>query len=125
MNWFYLQMLELHKVLAWCSVLIFAVRGLAAQFGLGWAKDSRLLLMIFGVNMLLAVTGLSLWGLLHFSPLRDSWLTVKLLVLVAYALCAHWALGSGEFHVPAYMAALMLLAYAIALSATRQPLLGL
>lgn len=128
MDWFYTGMSDMHATLAWCSVLLFAARGLAVQFGIAqldeWATDSRVLLLIFGVNMLLAVSGLSLLALLYSAPQRESWLMLKLLVIAAYALCAHWALGHGPLHWPAYLAALALLAYALALSFTRAPLLG-
>jgi uncharacterized membrane protein SirB2 len=125
MDWFYLQMIELHRVLAWCSVLFFLARGLIFQFGDAWAEramDGRIQLLVFGVDMLLTISGLSLWVLLHFNPLRDGWLMAKLLALLAYTLCAHWAMGRGEFRILGYVAALLLLAYMMGVSITRQAL---
>jgi len=120
-----LQMGEIHVLLAWCSVLLFLVRGMAHQLGAAWSTDSRLLTLVFAVNMLLAVTGLSLWVLHFLNPMRDGWLMAKLLAMVAYAACAHWAVGQGEFRGLGYLAALALLAYMMAVSITRSPWLGL
>jgi uncharacterized membrane protein SirB2 len=120
-----LQMGEIHVLLAWISVLIFLARGLAYQFDLQWSTDSRLLLMVFGVNAMLAVTGLSLWVLHFLHPMRDTWLLAKLLAMVAYAGFAHWALGRGEFRSLGYLSALLMLAYMMGVSITRSPWLGL
>ena len=126
MDWFYTQMLQLHVVLAWCSLGLFLLRGLAYQFGAAWAKEGQVLIIVFGVNTLLAVTGLSLWSLIHFNPLtRDPWLLLKLLALGGYFASGHWAMGRGEFRLLGFLIALALMAYMMALSLTRQPLLGL
>ena len=49
----------------------------AAAHGVGgqWALDSRLSVLVFGIDLLMTITGLSLWALLYMNPfLRDSWL---------------------------------------------------
>lgn len=123
---FDLQMSEIHVLLAWCSVALFLVRGLAFQLGGQWALDSRLSVLVFGIDLLMTITGLSLWALLALNPfLRDSWLLVKLIALVAYTVCAHWAMGRGEFRSLGYLLALLSLAYMLACSITRSPWLGL
>jgi len=123
------QMAEIHVLLAWFSVLTFLVRGLAFQFGAPWAMDERLRTLVFGADVLMTVTGLSLWALLYLNPLQgDSWLLAKLLALVAYTVCAHWAMGSsgpGEFRLLGYLLALLALAYMMGTSITRSPWLGL
>ena len=120
-----LQMSQIHALLAWCSVAFFLVRGLAFQLGVGWAMDSRLRILVFGIDALLTVTGLSLWALLYLNPLRDGWLMAKLLALVAYTVCAHWAMGGSEFRALGYGAGLLMLAYMMGVSNTRNPWLGL
>ena len=88
MTWFYTQMVQWHVLLAWCSVALFFARGLAFQFGTARlqaiATDARLLVLVFGVNACLLMTGLSLWGLIGYHPIRDEWLGIKLLALVGY-----------------------------------------
>lgn len=125
MDWFYTQMVQMHTILAWCSVALFFSRGLAFQLGAEWAGSSMGNLVAFGVNMLMVVSGLSLWALLHFNPLRDDWLLCKLLAVTAYGLCAHWSMSEGRISLPGYLGALVMLAYAMAVSITRLPLLGL
>lgn len=123
MTWFYTGMLEWHVMLAWCSVGIFFVRGLLFQFGTPRlqeiAKDPRLMVVVFGVNTCLVVTGLSLWGSLGYNPLRNTWLGVKLLALVGYAVCGHWAMSQQRLHLLGYLTALALLALAMDLSFSR------
>ena len=124
MDWFYTQMVQMHVVLAWCVFGLFLSRGLGAQLGMQWPFDDRLRTLVFGAHFLLVISGLSLWNLLGFNPRYDPWLAAKLLALVAYYFIGHWALTPGRFSLPAYLVALLLLAYVMAVSATRQLLLG-
>ena len=122
------QMGQIHALLAWASVALFLVRGLAFQFGARyavWAMDTRLQTLVFGIDLLLTITGLSLWGLLYLNPMRDAWLGAKLLALVAYTVFAHAAMGKSEFSILSYVAALLMLAYMMAASITRSAVLGL
>ena len=50
--------------------------------------DSRVRVLVFGLYVLLGVTGLSLWGLRHYDPLTDAWMAAKLLGL-AFAVSAY------------------------------------
>ena len=125
MDWFYSQMVFIHSLLAWCSLTLFLIRGLAFQFGAEWSMDVRLRAVVFGVDTMLTVCGLSLWGSIGYSLTRDTWLTAKLLALVGYTVCAHWAMGRGEFRLLGYLLALLQLAYMMGVSITRSPWLGL
>ncbi|MBT9491002.1 MAG: SirB2 family protein [Paucibacter sp.] len=122
---FNFQMGQIHALLGWFSVAMFLVRGLAYQFGLAWSLDVRVRTLVFGIDLLLTITGLSLWVLLYLNPLRDGWLLAKLLALAAYTVFAHMAMGSQRFHWPAYLGSLLLLAYMLGVSVTRSPWLGL
>ena len=123
MTWFYTQMVQWHVLLAWCSVALFFTRGLMFQFGTPrlreLAKDARLMVLVFGVNACLVVTGLSLWGSIGYHPIRDSWLGIKLVALVGYLVCGHWAMSQARLHVLGYLTALALLALAMDLSFSR------
>lgn len=121
-----IQMAEIHAVIAWATVVLFLLRGLAAlQFGLDWAMDARVRVMVFAMHFLLVITGLSLWALRYYSPLRDGWLLAKLVALVAFAGCAHWAMGRAKFDPLGYLAGLLVLGYVMAVSISRSPWLGL
>jgi uncharacterized membrane protein SirB2 len=124
MSWFYSQMQDMHILLAWCSVALFLVRGLALQFKAEWPLDIRLRALVFGVNFLLVIAGLSLWGSLNYNPLVHTWLLAKFIAIAAYMACVHWAMGREEFSPLAYVAGLLLLAYVMAVATTREPLLG-
>lgn len=124
MDWYYLQMREMHALLAWVSVGFFLARGLAFQFQMQWPMDVRVRTLVFGCDFLLTICGLSLWGLLQFNPVYQAWLGMKLLALVGYTVAAHWAMGRGEFRVIGYVLALLLLAYMMAVSYLRDPWLG-
>lgn len=125
MSWFYSQMQDMHILLAWCSVALFLVRGLALQFKAEWPLDVRLRALVFGVNFLLVIAGLSLWGSLNYNPMVHTWLLAKFIAIAAYMACVHWAMGRGEFSLLAYLAGLLLLGYVMAVAITREPLLGL
>lgn len=128
MTWYYSQMIQWHVLLAWCSVGLFFTRGLLFQFGTpvlqNIAKDARLMVLVFGVNACLVVTGLSLWGSIGYNPVRDWWLGVKLVALIGYAVCGHWAMSQARLHLLGYLTALALLALAMDLSINRQLLPG-
>lgn len=123
MPWFYSQMVEWHALLAWCSVALFFSRGLLFQFGTlrlqELSRDARLMVLVFGVNACLVVSGLSLWGSLGYNPINEPWLGVKMLALIGYWACGHWALTQNRLHVLGYLAALLMLALAMALSYNR------
>ncbi len=123
MTWFYSQMVQWHVLLAWCSVGLFFTRGALFQFGTPrlqeLAKDARLLVLVFGVNACLVVTGLSLWGSIGYNPVRDTWLGIKLVALVGYVACGHWAMSQQRLHLLGYGTALALLLLAMDLSIHR------
>ena len=124
MNWFYTQMTDWHVGLAWVSFGLFLVRGLIWQIGAPWSeaisKDGRVLVLAFGVNTLLIVSGLSLWVNMHYNPMRSTWLLVKLIALVGYFVCGHWSMGQGRFHQVGYAMALACMGLMMFVSYTRQ-----
>lgn len=118
------QMADIHALLAWCALLLFLLRGLSFRFAFLRDIDLQLRVIAFCVYVLLVVTGLSLWVLRHFNPLRDWWLLAKLLALAGYLATAHWAVGRGPFRLLGYLAALLLFAYMMWVSILRSPGLG-
>jgi len=123
-GWFYTQMSDWHAGLAWVSFGLFLVRGLIWQIGAPWSekisKDGRLMVLAFGINTLLIVSGLSLWVNLHYNLFRSPWLMVKLIALVGYFVCGHWSMGQGRFHQAGYVMALGFMALMMVASINRQ-----
>ncbi|GAB3100887.1 SirB2 family protein [Aestuariicella hydrocarbonica] len=75
-----------HIALASVSVAFFALRALWAQQGkldhvTAWVKRLPHL-----IDTLLLLTGLSLIALTHITPTDNSWLALKLMLLIAYIL---------------------------------------
>lgn len=120
MDWFYVQMVQMHGYFAWFIAAVFAVRGLAALFDAEWRMDIRLLAVAFTAYGGLAVSGLSLWALMHHDPFRDGWFAGKLVALLVYGVCAHWAIGNGRFRSIGYVVSLLMLAFMLGVSMTRQ-----
>lgn len=123
MSWYYTQMVQWHAALAWCSVVLFFARGLLYQLGTpqlqALARDARVLVLVFGINACLVVSGLSLWALLGYHPVRQPWLGIKLLALVGYVVCGHWAMSQARLHLLGYLTAVALLALAMDQSINR------
>jgi len=107
MDWFYSPMVKMHALLAWCSIGLFLVRGLAHQFGAAWVTDERLRTLVFSSHVLIVVSGLSLWGALHLDPRYETWMTAKFIALGIYFATGHWAFGRGEFRLLGYVLALV------------------
>ncbi|HEY1089981.1 MAG TPA: SirB2 family protein [Burkholderiaceae bacterium] len=124
MSWFYPEMVVLHVVLGWVSFGLFLMRGLAWQFGAPWAREGGVMVLVFGANTLLAITGLSLMVLMGYSPRYDNWLLAKFIALVGYFVFGHLAFVKREFSILAYVGALLMMGYVIAVSYSRAPLLG-
>ena len=124
MPWSHAQMLYLHQTLAWCSIILFAIRGLIFQLHTRWVPDFRWSVVALVVNILLVVSGLCLWGLLHDDPRYDHWLLAKLIAVSAYGLLAHWSMREGPFSIPVYLGALCMLSYAMLVSMTHNVLLA-
>ncbi len=120
MDWFYGGMVQVHGYAAWFIVAVFAARGLASLFDAKWRMDLRLLSVVFLAYGSLAFTGLSLWALMHHDPFRDGWFAGKLIALLVYGVCAHWAVGNGRFRAIGYVLGLLMLAYILGASVTRQ-----
>lgn len=125
MSWFYSQMQQMHTLLAWSSVVLFLLRGLALQFKAEWPLDMRLRALVFGVNFLLVIAGISLWGSLNYNPMVHTWLLAKFIAIAVYVACVHWAMGRDEFSALAYVGGLLALGYVMAVALTRDPALGL
>ncbi|MBV8605613.1 MAG: SirB2 family protein [Pelomonas sp.] len=123
MAWFYTQMVDWHRGLAWFSFALFLVRGLLHQLDRPWAEriatDGRLLLLALGANVTLLVSGLSLTIALHYDWLRAPWLMVKLVALIGYFGFGHWGMGEGRFHILGYLLALLMMAIMLAASIAR------
>lgn len=125
---FYSRIQELHILMAVLSMGLIGSRGLGILWGASWPLDSRLRTINGAVDVLLTVTGLSLWGLLDISPIHHGWLMAKLILLPIYALLGALAFDaerSIELKAVCYVGALICMGLIVGVSQTRDPWLGL
>lgn len=123
----YPVILELHILLAVLSMGMIATRGLGILAGAEWPKDERLRFLNVAVDILLTVTGLSLWGLLNISPVHHGWLMLKLILLPTYIALGALAFNgrSNEMRALGYVGALICMGLIVGVSYTREAFLGL
>jgi uncharacterized membrane protein SirB2 len=88
----YPWLLPLHIALVTLSVTLFAARGLGVLAGQTWPMASAARGLAPVIDSLLLLAGGTLWWLLQFNPLQDSWLGVKLVLLVVYIVLGTLAL---------------------------------
>lgn len=75
---------RIHLILVATSVALFALRTLAAASGSRWPLRMGPRVASVLIDTALLSAGALLWATLGLSPLRDTWLGVKLLLLLAY-----------------------------------------
>jgi uncharacterized membrane protein SirB2 len=88
----YLAVKVLHQIAATVSVTLFAGRWLGVLRQAAWPMRAQVRRTSVGVDTLLLLAGLSLWGLGHWHPGHDVWLGTKLALLPLYVLLGSLAL---------------------------------
>ena len=114
-----------HIALVGCSGALFAARGLGVWAGARWPMVAWVRWLSVGVDTLLLAAGVTLWALLGLNPVRDTWLGVKLMVLLAYIVVGSVALKRGRtarLRQLAFAAALGLYAFMVSVALTHRPL---
>ena len=110
MSEFYLQIRIAHVILVCCSGTLFAARGLAAIAGAAWANHVALRWLSYTIDTCLLTAALMLVTILHQYPFVQSWLTMKVLLLVVYIVLGTYALRRARTRparLAAYVAALL------------------
>lgn len=85
----YVPLKTLHITLVLASGALFTLRGVAGLSGRGWGMAQGVRRLSYALDTLLLLAGVGLWLLLSLNPLQQTWLGVKLLLLLLYI-----ALGS-------------------------------
>jgi uncharacterized membrane protein SirB2 len=123
----YVTLLIVHKTLAVVSPLLFSARAWRSIRGLnpaqGWLRVAPHV-----VDTLLLLAGVSLALIIHQYPFVNSWLTAKLLALVAYIAAGHIAVRrarSVRGKVTAWLVGLVLVLYIFAVALNHDPRAGL
>ncbi|GAA6142128.1 SirB2 family protein [Hydrogenophaga sp. 5NK40-0174] len=116
---------DAHVLLVGLSGALFAARGLGVQLGMAWAMARKVRMASVYIDVALLAAGVWLWFMLGFHPLHDTWLGVKLGLLVVYILLGTMALkrAKGRLNKAAFfLLALGCYGWMISIAVTKHPL---
>jgi uncharacterized membrane protein SirB2 len=114
-----------HLALVVLSGMLFALRGAGVLAGARWPRHLALRIGSVVIDTLLLAAGATLWALLQLNPLRESWLGVKLVLLVAYIVLGSEALKRAQTtsaRAVFFIASLTVFATMVSIGWTRHPL---
>jgi uncharacterized membrane protein SirB2 len=92
---FYLQIRAVHVAAVIASGLLFAMRGVAVQWGARWAMSTTARWTSYLIDSVLLTAALMLVSILHQYPFVNGWLTAKVSLLVVYIVLGTFALKRG------------------------------
>ena len=107
----YPQVRLIHIACVGASGCLFALRGLLLQAGSPLGNHALLRFASYGIDTVLLSAAFVLMGILHAYPGVEPWLTVKLLLVLAYIVLGSLALKRGR--TPAMRRACFLAALAV------------
>jgi uncharacterized membrane protein SirB2 len=116
---------RLHVALVLTSGGLFALRGIALLIAARWPMRRAVRVASVAIDTALLAAGVALWTILQLNPLRETWLSVKLALLMLYIVLGSLALKrarSPAARAVFLLAALAVLATMASLALTRHPL---
>ena len=115
---------KLHISAVVVSVLLFVARGIGVQLRYNWPMRVAPRWWSAGIDTVLLSAGLGLWIVANHNPIRESWLTVKLFLVVFYIVLGSFALkraptlGSKRWY---FLAALLTILFVASVALKRSP----
>ena len=122
--WLYPLLLQLHHVTVGSSIALFAARGAATLAGQGWPMLRAWRLASVVIDTVLLAAGASMWFMAGYHPLVQTWLGVKLLLLLLYIVLGSIALKRGRTRpvkAVAYVLALCVVLTMVTIALARDP----
>ena len=122
--WLYPALLHLHRACVGASVALFMARGLGVAARQHWPMQSRWRHLSVAIDSLLLGAGASLWALLGYHPLQQTWLGAKLVLLLVYIVLGSFALKRGRTRhqrLAFFVAALAVVYFMVGIALTRHP----
>lgn len=116
---FYPQIKWVHVAAVLASGGLFALRGIAMLAGARWFMAAPLRYLSYTVDTVLLTAAMMLATVLHQYPFVQAWLTVKVLLLVAYVVLGSYALKRGATRAArarAFVAALLVYVFIISVA---------
>lgn len=121
----YLIVKKIHVASAIASLCFFLFRGVLMLAESRWQQNAFLRFAPHVVDTILLTSALWLMSLVHFYPFVHSWLTVKVLLLVAYIILGSFALKRGRTRRERgmfFVAALLVFLFIISVARAHHPL---
>ena len=125
MSAYYLLLRNLHITCAVVSIALFVLRHVLSLRNINWRKSMALRVMPHIVDSLLLVSAILLTFAIDQYPFVNSWLTVKVIALVAYIVLGMQALKVGRSQSArrvAFLAAVIVFAFMVTVARTHSPL---
>ncbi len=92
----YPQIKLVHVAAVLASGLLFFVRGLGVQLGMTFPRAAPLRYLSYTIDTVLLAAALMLMAVLQQYPFVQSWLTVKILLVIAYIVVGSFAINRGR-----------------------------
>ena len=126
MEEFYLQIRQVHIAVALASGGLFFLRGLGSiAFGAAWPMWAPVRYLSYTIDTVLLTAALMLMTIVHQYPLVHAWLTVKVLLIVAYVVLGSFALKRArtrKAQLGYYIAALLVFGFIYTVARAHNPL---
>jgi len=122
---FYPQIKLVHIAAVLLSGTLFALRALAVQLGQRWAMAAPVRYLSYSIDTVLLTAALMLMTVLHQFPFVNSWLTVKVALVVAYIVLGTFALRRARTQrarLLCTVAALLVFGMVVSIARTHNPL---
>lgn len=122
---FYPEIRFVHIAAVLASGALFAMRGLALNLGVTWASAAPLRYLSYTIDTVLLTAALMLMTIAQQYPFVHAWLTVKLLLLIAYVVLgvyAFWKCRTRAARFITWLAALAVYAFIFSVARTHHPL---
>jgi uncharacterized membrane protein SirB2 len=95
---FYVPLRHAHLAAVSISLVLFAARGSGVLAGHQWPMHRGVRWTSIVIDTVLLVCGVALWAALGLNPVRDSWLGIKLALLLLYIGLGSFALKRAKSH---------------------------
>ena len=121
---FYPQIKWIHVAAVLASGGLFALRGIAMLAGARWFMAAPLRYLSYAIDTVLLTAAMMLATMLHQYPFVHAWLTVKVLLLVAYVMLGSYALKRGATRAArarAFVGALLVFAFIVSVARAHDP----
>ena len=122
---FYAQIRSVHIWAVTLSGCLFALRGVGMLAGARWPRAALLRYLSYSIDTVLLTAALMLVTILPAAVFANGWLTVKLVLVVAYVVLGVFALRRGRsrgVRAGCYAAALLVFAAIVGIARMHHPL---